>query len=75
MLVVATRRAVDRVQRFAPDGTPLGAVAGLGDVVAVAGLSADRDTGEAFAVVDSFGAPTALWKRRPAACRGGGAAA
>ena len=46
----------------APTARPLGAVDGLGDVVAVAGLSADRDTGEAFAVVDAFGAPTSLWK-------------
>ena len=31
-------------------------------MVAVAGLTADRDTGAAFAVVDSFDAPTALWR-------------
>ena len=37
-------------------------VEGIGDVVAVAGLTADRDTGAAFAVVDSFAAPTALWR-------------
>jgi prolyl oligopeptidase len=62
LLVTATRRAVDAVRRYDPDGLPLGAVAGLGDVIAVNGLSADRDTGEAFAVVDSFAAPTSLWK-------------
>jgi prolyl oligopeptidase len=62
LLVTSTRRAVDTIHRHGLDGTPLGAVAGIGDVVAVAGLSADRDTGEAFAVVDAFGAPTALWK-------------
>jgi prolyl oligopeptidase len=62
LLIIGTRRAVDTVWRHAPDGTPLDAVTGLGDVVAVAGLSADRDTGEAFVVVDAFGAPTALWK-------------
>jgi prolyl oligopeptidase len=65
LLVTSTRRAVDTVQRHAPDGTPLGAVTGLGDVVAVAGLSADRDTGDGFVVVDAFGAPTALWKVLP----------
>jgi prolyl oligopeptidase len=62
LLVTATRRAVDTIRRIDPDGRPLGTITGIGDVVAVSGLSADRDTGEAFAVVDSFGAPTALWK-------------
>jgi prolyl oligopeptidase len=62
LLITATRRAVDTIWRHGPDGTPLGAVAGFGDIVAVAGLSADRDTGDAFVVVDSFGAPTALWR-------------
>ena len=38
----------------AADGRALGDVDGLGDVVAIAGLTADRDTGRAFAVVDSF---------------------
>ena len=37
----------------------------MGDVVAVAGLTADRDTGRAFAVVDSFDAPTAVWRVDP----------
>ena len=45
-----------------PTARSLGAVDGLGDVVAVAGLSADRDTGDAFVVVDAFDAPTALWR-------------
>ena len=35
--------------------------AGVGDVIAVAGLAADRATGRGFAVVDSFGAPTTVW--------------
>jgi prolyl oligopeptidase len=62
LLVTSTRRAVDTIRRYDPDGHELGAVAGLGDVIAVSGLSADRDTGEAFAVIDSFAAPTSLWK-------------
>ena len=65
---MATHRAVDTVRRYAAaDGSPLGDVAGLGDVVAVAGLTADRDTGDAFAVVDSFVAPTALHRIAPGA--------
>ena len=35
-------------------------VDGLGDVVAVAGLSADRETGRAVVVVDSFARPRRL---------------
>ncbi len=59
--VVASQRAVDRVERFTPDGAALGPLAGVGDVIAVAGLAADRATGRGFAVVDSFGAPTTVW--------------
>jgi prolyl oligopeptidase len=63
--VVATRRAVDTVERYAPDGSLHGTVDGLGDVVAVAGLTADRQTGRAFVVVDSFEAPTSAWRAAP----------
>ncbi|MGI9051672.1 MAG: prolyl oligopeptidase family serine peptidase [Ilumatobacteraceae bacterium] len=59
--VVASERAVDEVRRFTPDGAPLGVVAGLGEIIAVVGLAADRNTGRAFAVVDSFGTPTAVF--------------
>jgi prolyl oligopeptidase len=62
LLVVATTRAVDTIRRHDEDGGPLGTVDGIGDVVAVAGLIADRTTGAAFAVVDSFAAPTSLWR-------------
>jgi prolyl oligopeptidase len=62
LLVVSTARAVDHVVRYDPDGRPLGSVDGLGEVVAVSGLSADRTTGDAFAVIDSFEAPTSLWR-------------
>lgn len=67
LLVVATQRAVDTVRRYRADGRSLGSVDGLGDVIAVAGLSADRDTGRAFVLVDSFGAPTSVHALAPAA--------
>jgi len=62
--VVATRRALDTIHRYAPDGRELGVVEGLGDAISVVdfGLRADRTTGAAFAVVDSFDAPTTLWR-------------
>ena len=62
LLVVATTRAVDTIRRYDHDGRPLGTVDGIGDVVAVAGLVADRESGAGFAVVDSFATPTALWR-------------
>jgi prolyl oligopeptidase len=67
LLVVATSRAVDTLRRYRADGRSLGAVDGLGDVIAIAGLSADRDTGQAFVLVDSFGAPTSLHALAPSA--------
>ncbi|MET0324780.1 MAG: prolyl oligopeptidase family serine peptidase, partial [Ilumatobacteraceae bacterium] len=62
LLVVATTRAVDSVRRYAGDGRSLGPVDGLGDVITVNGLAADRSGGPAFVVVDSFDAPTAVWR-------------
>jgi len=62
ILVVSTRRAVDEVLRFGADGTPRARIEGLGDVIAVAGLSVDRAGGPGIAVVDSFGAPTTAWR-------------
>jgi prolyl oligopeptidase len=64
-LVVSTQRAVDRIVRYDADGRAQGSVDGLGEVIAVAGLTADRETGHAFAVVDSFDAPTSLWRVAP----------
>jgi len=58
LLVVTTRRAVDTVRRYDAGGQPLGTVDGLGDAVAVSALTADRDTGDAFVVVEAFEAPT-----------------
>jgi prolyl oligopeptidase len=62
LLVVATTRAIDTIRRYEHDGAALGTVDGIGHAVAVAGLTADRTTGVAFAVVDSFAAPTSLWR-------------
>ena len=62
LLAVATHRAVDSVRRYDADGGLLGVVDGLGDVVAVDGLSADRTTDDAFVVVNSFAAPTSVWR-------------
>ncbi len=62
LLATFTRRAVDTVERFAADGRPRGPVEGLGEVVAVAELAADREGGPVFAVVDSFAAPTSVWR-------------
>ena len=60
ILAVSTLHAVDRIVRFAATGAARGSVDGVGDVIAVSGLTADRETGRAFAVVDSFDAPTAV---------------
>ena len=62
LLLVATSRAVDTVRRYDVDGRSLGPVDGLGDVITVNGLSADRSGGPAFVVVDSFDAPTSVWR-------------
>ena len=48
LLTVVTHRAVDSVRRYDADGGLLGVVDGLGDVVAVDGLSADRTTDDAW---------------------------
>jgi len=60
---VATRRAVDRIVSFTGDGSRVGDVNDLGGgIVAVAGISGGRDAWDAFAVVDSFNAPTTVWR-------------
>jgi prolyl oligopeptidase len=64
LLVVSTRRATDVIERYAADGRPLGQVEGLDPMIAVAGLRADRTSGLAVAVIDSFDAPTATWGLR-----------
>ena len=65
--VVATKDAADTVRRFAADGTPHGIVDGLPDLIAVTSLDADRASGRAFLVVDSFEAPTTVWNASAAA--------
>ena len=65
--VVATKDAADTVRRFAADGTPHGIVDGLPDLIAVTSLDADRASGRAFLVVDSFEATTTVWNASAAA--------
>ena len=65
--VVATEQAADTVRRYAADGTPHGIVDGLPDLIAVTSLDADRTSGRAFLVVDSFEAPTTVWNASAAA--------
>jgi prolyl oligopeptidase len=62
VLAVSTLRALDRIVRFGADGTPHGSIDGVGEVVAIVAVTADRETGRAFAVVDSFDSPTAAWR-------------
>ena len=60
VLVVATERAVDRVERWSPRGELLGVADGLG-IVSVVSLSADRRSGDAVAVTSGFEAPNRLF--------------
>ncbi len=64
LLVVTSAGAVDTVRRLDSDGRPLDSIDGLGEVIAVAddGLAADPDVDDAFVVVDTYSAPTSLWK-------------
>jgi prolyl oligopeptidase len=66
LLLVSSSAAVDTVHRLDADGQPLdpAVVSGIGELISVVdnGLVADIDSDEQFIVVDSFDAPTALWK-------------
>ena len=62
-LVVATSKAVDSVERWAPDGSFLGSIgdpSGLG-VATVVSMSADRRSGLGVIVTVGFDAPFRLW--------------
>ncbi len=59
LLVTATRRAVDHLERWSFDGRTGGPIGDLG-VVAVAGLTADRSSGRAFTIVTGFDRPATL---------------
>ena len=67
--LVETRRAIDTIRRVGLDGTALGTVDGFGPAIAVAegGITTDPGTGAAFVIVDSFEAPTTLWRLPPGA--------
>ena len=66
LLVATSADASDTVHRLDADGQALQppVVDDLGDLIAIAdgGLVGDADVDEAFVVVDTFVAPTALWK-------------
>lgn len=64
LLVVATERAVDRVERFTGEGVPLGAVPGLG-TIAVTALTARRDAPHAFVVPAGFTNPPSVHRWTP----------
>jgi prolyl oligopeptidase len=61
LLVTATRRAVDAVERWSPDGALVARYDGLG-IVTVAGLTADPAGGAAFVLTAAFDAPSTLWR-------------
>ena len=69
LLVVTSADASDTVRRLDADGRALQppVVDDLGDLIAIAagGLVGDADVDDAFVVVDTFVAPTALWKLSP----------
>ena len=62
--LVATRGGVDRIEWWPTGSTVPRLVAGL-DIVAVAGIAADRTTGTALALVTGFDQPTALHRIEP----------
>ena len=66
LLVATSADASDTVRRLDADGHALRppVVDDLGDLIAIGdgGLVGDADVDEAFVVVDSFVAPTAVWK-------------
>ena len=64
LLMVTSSGAVDTVHRLDADGRPGEPVEGLEDSISVAdgGLAADSSVDEAFVVVDTYVAPTGLWK-------------
>lgn len=61
LLVVASRAAVDSLERRTLDGDLLETVDDLG-IVAIQQLAADHHSGRTFVVVSSFDSPTAVWR-------------
>ncbi len=56
LLVVASCIAIDRVERYLLDGTPVGDI----DLGAVSVAALDADAGRAFIAIGTFGAPVAV---------------
>jgi prolyl oligopeptidase len=61
LLVVASRAAVDTIERRWLDGSLIDTVDDLG-IVAVQQITADIESGAGFVVVSSFDSPTAVWR-------------
>jgi prolyl oligopeptidase len=66
LLLVSSAAAVDTVHRLDVDGQPLdpAVVGGIGELISVVedGVVCDIDSDEQFVVVDTFDAPTSLWR-------------
>lgn len=67
--LVATRAGVDRIEWW-PDGATVPTLVRGLDFVAVAGITTDRTTGAALALVTGFDQPTALARIEPAPVTG-----
>jgi len=61
LLVVASRVAVDSLERWSRDGSPLGAVDDLG-IASIQQVSSDRDRAVAAVLVASFTSPPGVWR-------------
>lgn len=61
ILVVVTERAIDRLERWRPDGSFVGPAADFG-VVSIAGLANDSAATGAFITVAGFGEPASLYR-------------
>ena len=64
ILVVVTSRGVDRIERWSPNGQPLGPCAEFG-VVSITGVAADPRADAALLVVAGFNEPAALYRYGP----------
>ncbi|MGD9998807.1 MAG: prolyl oligopeptidase family protein [Ilumatobacteraceae bacterium] len=61
LFVVASRAAVDTIERRRLDGTLIDTIDDLG-IAAVQQIAADHEGGRAFVVVSSFQSPTCIWR-------------
>ena len=61
ILVLVTERAVDRLERWLPDGRVAGGAPDFG-IVSISGLTTDASSPTAFVTVAGFGSPAALYR-------------